>query len=266
MGFFDWLSLDVWGFGAASWTMYALVIFVVGFSKTGVPGITIVTVPLMAMLLPPKISVGVMLPLLMSADVLSVFHYFRYARWRYCFPYLLFVGAGVFVASLIAERMSDANFGVLIGRLVLLLLVVSTATGWVKDRMRGTPRDDLPPVPKPPMADSVFFGFFAGLFSAMANAAGPVVSIYLLRSRLQKFEFLGTTAVCAFVMNWLKVPLFVRIGMITPETLKLDIAALPFLLAGGAAGIVIAKRIPQRAFKTLILILAFAASLKLALG
>ncbi len=246
--------------------MYALGTFFIGFSKTGVPGISIVTVPLMAMILPPKISVGVMLPLLMSADVLSIFHYFRYARWRYCFPYLLFVGAGVLSALFIAGRMSDANFGTLIGWVVLLLIVVSTVIDWVKGRMRAASSDELSPVPKPPLADSAFFGFFSGLFSALANAAGPVVAIYQLRSRLPKFEFLGTTAFNAFVMNWLKVPLFIRFGMITPETIKLDIAALPFVLAGCAVGVFVAKRIPQQAFKTIVLILAFAASLKLALG
>ncbi|NLL37092.1 MAG: TSUP family transporter, partial [Fretibacterium sp.] len=81
-----------------------------------------------------------------------------------------------------------------------------------------------------------------------------------------KYEFLGTISVTAFVMNWIKVPLFVSMGMIDLRTLKLNLAALPLILLGGFAGFVFAKRIPQKTFRDIVLLLAALASLKLILG
>lgn len=260
------LSLDVWGFTASSWLLFFFAVFIVGFSKTGLPGITIVAVPIMAMLLPPKLSVGVLLPIYMAADIFSVFSYFKYAKWRYCFPYLLFVAIGVAAASAIVGRMTDANFGTLIGWTILALLTVNVVVDFMKKRVADTQKDDLPPEERPTLASSAFFGVLVGMFSAMANAAGPLVSLYLIRARLPKFAFLGTTAFCAFVMNWIKVPLFVKLGILNAQTLKLCLISVPVIVAGSVTGILVAQRIPQHVFKNAVMVLAYAASLKLALG
>ena len=263
---YDLLSLHLWGFTPASWAIFGTAVFIVGFSKTGIPGITILAVPLAAMVLPPKISVGVLLPIYMCADVVSVFNYFRHARLAYCLPYLLFVGVGVLAAGLLVGWMTDANFGVLIGWTVLGLLTFSFVSERVSSRKAGKDSAELPPVPKPPLREAAFFGCLVGLFSALANAAGPVSSLYLVRGRLPKYEFLGTTAVCAFALNWIKIPLFVANRMITADTLKLCLASLPVIALGGLAGVLVARRIPQKSFKTLVLVLAFIASVKLIVG
>lgn len=266
MNLYSLLSLEIWGFTPASWAIFALAVFIVGFSKTGLPGITIIAVPLAAMVLPAKISVGVLLPIYMCADIASVVTYFRSANLRYCFPYLIFVAVGVLAAGQVVERMTDANFGALIGWTVLALLTFNFVSDWLMRKRAGRNPDDLPPIPRPPLRESALFGFLIGLFSALANAAGPISSLYLVRARLPKYEFLGTSAVCAFVLNWFKIPLFISRGMITPDTLKLCVAALPIIVIGGAMGVLVAKRIPQKSFKNLVLALAYIASIKLILG
>jgi uncharacterized membrane protein YfcA len=106
-------------------------------------------------------------------------------------------------------------------------------------------------------------GFFAGLTTMMANAAGPVMIVYLLAMRLPKVEFVGTSAWFFFIVNWLKVPFSVHLGLVNVESIKLGFIMLPFIILGLALGIVALKKMPQRVFEITIQVLALAAAIKL---
>jgi uncharacterized membrane protein YfcA len=108
-------------------------------------------------------------------------------------------------------------------------------------------------------------GFMAGVTTMMANAAGPIMIIYLLAMRLPKIEFVGTGAWFFFVVNWLKVPFSANLELMTVESVKLDLMMLPFIAVGAMAGIFFLKRIPQKAFTAIVQILAAAAAIKLLL-
>ena len=97
----------------------------------------------------------------------------------------------------------------------------------------------------------------------MANAAGPIMIIYLLAMRLPKVEFVGTGAWFFFVINWLKVPFSANLELMTVESVKLDLIMLPFIAAGAVTGILVLKRIPQKAFTAVVQILAAAAAIRL---
>ena len=56
------------------------------------------------------------------------------------------------------------------------------------------------------------FSWLAGSTTMIANAAGPVMTIYLLACRLPKFEFVGTAAWFFFAINLLKVPFSASLG------------------------------------------------------
>jgi uncharacterized membrane protein YfcA len=75
-------------------------------------------------------------------------------------------------------------------------------------------------------------GFVAGVTTMMANAAGPVMVIYLLAMRLPKLAFVGTSAWFFFAVNWLKVPSARDLNLITLESIKLDLLMLPLIAAG----------------------------------
>ncbi|MDR1048113.1 MAG: sulfite exporter TauE/SafE family protein [Synergistaceae bacterium] len=273
--FYEFLSLGRWELSPVSWGIFCLAVFIVGFSKTGLPGATIISVPLAAAVFPPKISVGLMLPVYIIADILSVWNYWRYAKRGYCLPYLLFVGLGVWSASFVAEAVDDKTFGVVIGWTVALLVLLNMATDFAQKRRKAAallePETSAASETRgetkhsPSLAMSASFGTASGLVSALANAGAPIMALYMIIARLNKFQILGTTAVCAFFMNWLKVPLFLSLNMMSAETLKLDAAMIPVTAAGGLAGILFAKKLPQEAFKKLVLALAFAASVKLIL-
>jgi len=260
---YEFLSLGQWNLTAFTAGLFCLAAFIIGLSKTGLPGAGIVAIPVMAMIFPPKISVGIVLPLFIFADLFSVSYWWRYTERRYCFPYLLFVGLGVCGASFVVGAVDNQTFGVIIGSLILFLITLTLLTEVLRKRRNN---DALPLSPaEPTILFSAFFGFAAGLISALSNAAGSVMSLYMILLRLDKFQFLGTMAVCAFFMNWAKVPLFLSIGSITADTLKLNVIAIPMVALGALAGIAIAKIIPQKIFTGLILVLTFAASLGLIL-
>jgi len=110
---------------------------------------------------------------------------------------------------------------------------------------------------------AVTLGFMAGLTSMMANAAGPIVIIYLLAMRLPKVEFVGTSAWFFFIVNWLKVPFSANRNLMTGDSVMLDLMMLPAIALGAVVGIFVLKRIPQKAFTTVVQWLAAAAAVKL---
>jgi uncharacterized membrane protein YfcA len=108
-------------------------------------------------------------------------------------------------------------------------------------------------------------GVLAGFGTTVGNAAGPVMSIYLVSKRLDKHEFLGTSAWFFFIVNVSKIPGFIVLGMITPATLAFDAVILPLVVAGALLGAAVLRRIPQWLFASLVLILAGVAALRLIL-
>jgi uncharacterized membrane protein YfcA len=226
----------------------------VGIAKTGIPGIGILVVPLMAMVLPARKSTGILLGILILADLFAIFYHRRNARWRHVIRLLPAAFAGIVVGYLMMSQISDRQLKPIIGAIVVVMLGIN----YWRTRTKGQDA----PIPAQ-WWFAVGLGFIAGVTTMMANAAGPVMIIYLLAMRLPKIEFVGTGAWFFFVVNWLKVPLSASLDLMTVESVKLDLMMLPFIAAGAAAGIFFLKRIPQKAFSTIVQILAVAAAIKL---
>jgi uncharacterized protein len=106
-------------------------------------------------------------------------------------------------------------------------------------------------------------GLFAGFTTMIANAAGPVMTLYLLAMRLPKLEFLGTGAAFFLVINWIKVPFAVQLGIINPASLTLNLWLLPAVAIGALLGRPVVERVNQRVFEDLALALAAVATVRL---
>lgn len=236
------------------WVVLCFCAFSVGVSKTGVPGIGIINVPLLASVFPAKMSTGLLLPILALTDILAVAYYRRHARWKLVLRLLPWALAGIAVGSLVIHHITNQQLRPTIGAIVLIML----ALNWWRQRRGG----DSLNVPSH-WAFAAFVGFFAGLSTQLANAAGPVMIIYLLAMKLPKNEFIGTGAWYFLILNWLKIPLFMLDGRVTGETLKIDLAAIPFLIVGAVVGVLALKKIPQKRFNAAMWILAAAAAVKL---
>jgi len=241
------LELDFVG-----WVVVSLCAIMVGISKTGIPGFGILVVPLMAGVLPARSSVGVLLGILILADLFAAAYHRHNAKWHHVLGLLPPAFAGIVAGYFGLKVVSDEQLRAIIGTIVLVMLGVNY--WWTKAKGQDAP------VPKQRWF-AVGLGFLAGFTTMMANAAGPIMIIYLLAMRLPKVEFVGTSAWFFFVINWLKVPFSANLELMTAESVKLDLIMLPFIAVGAAVGILVLKRIPQKAFNVVVQILAAAAAI-----
>ena len=226
----------------------------VGTTKTGMPGLGILIVPLMALVLPTRQSTGILLGILILADLFAITYHRRNARWGHVLRLLPAAFAGIVAGYFGLKFVNDRQLKPIIGGIVLVMLAVN----YWRNRAKG---EDVPISTQWWFAVSL--GFMAGVTTMMANAAGPVMIIYLLAMRLPKVEFVGTSAWFFFVVNWLKVPFSANLNLMTAESVKLNLMMLPFIAIGAFAGIFLLKRIPQKAFNVIVQILAAAAAIKL---
>jgi uncharacterized membrane protein YfcA len=236
------------------WLVVVLCATMVGITKTGIPGLGILVVPLMADVLPPRSSVGVLLGILILADLFAAGYHRHNAKWRHVLRLLPAAFAGIVAGYFGLKAVDDKQLKPIIGGIVLVMLGIS----YWRTRIKGTDA----PVPTQ-WWFAAGLGFMAGVTTMMANAAGPIMIIYLLAMRLPKIEFVGTGAWFFFVVNWLKVPFSANLDLMTAASVKLDLMMLPFIATGAVVGIFFLKKIPQKAFTAVVQILAAAAAIKL---
>ena len=226
----------------------------VGITKIGIPGIGILIVPLMATALPTGTSIGFVLGMLIIGDLFAIVYHRHNARWRYMLYLLPAAIAGIVAGYFILKMINDQQLRPVIGIIVLVMLGINF---WRTRHQTG--ETNIPTQ----WWFAAGLGFVAGMTSMMANAAGPIMIIYLMAMKLPKLEFVGTSAWFFFIVNWLKVPFSAKLDMMTLATIKLNLMAIPFIAVGALLGVFVLKRIPQRAFTAVVQILAVAAAIKL---
>jgi uncharacterized membrane protein YfcA len=237
----------------SSWLLAAACALTVGVSKAGIPGLGTIFVPLFAFVLPARASTGALLPLLIIGDVFAVAFYRRHASWPHLLRLLPWTGVGIVLGFLAMGRLDDRMLRPILGAVVIVMLAVNL---W-----RELFRKDAA-VPTWPWLSAVT-GLLAGATTMVANAAGPVMMIYLLTVRLPKNEFLGTSAWFFLIVNLVKVPFSAGLGLITWPSLTLDAVLIPAVVAGAFIGVWAAKRIPAKAFGFAVQGLTFVAALLL---
>lgn len=234
----------------------------VGFSKSALPGAIFLIVPLSAFVLPAKTAVGVILPLLMFGDVLTTGYFSKQINVNHIKFILPSAFCGVTIGYLLMGRMSSDEMKPIIGGVVLAMLLLKQSM-----RIWDNRTDDLsdqyePHSVKNPLI-SILFGFLMGTIATMAHAAGPLTALYLFMNHFPKKEFIATSAGFFLFINWMKVPFYLKLGILSGDILKLDILLAPFIILGFILGIRVLKYIPQRKFDVLIQVLAILASIKL---
>jgi uncharacterized protein len=224
----------------------------IGFSKTGLPGAGMPAIALMAAAFreETRLSVGAMVPLLILGDVIAVIYYRRHANWQRLLELLPYIALGMVPGYWVLLTAQSQGLRTLIGVIILLLLGLHFSQqrlgwAWVPDRWWFT----------------ALMGLLAGFGTIVGNAAGPAMGIYLVSRKLNKHEFIGTSAWLFLVVNSSKVPFQLPLGIITWDTLRIDLYAAPALIAGALLGLMVHGWIPQRLFNSLILALAALAAL-----
>lgn len=225
------------------WLILALAALCIGMSKTGVQGMMLLIVPYMALAFGAKESTGVILPMLCMADIIAVTYYKRIADWKVVAKLLPTAILGFFVAIIVDKQIPAQEFRQLMGWTLALALVVmlwseifGKENRWMKKWWY-----------------SALFGLLGGFTTMIGNAAGPVMSVYLLSMRKEKMAYIGINAWFFLVVNLLKIPLQIFVwDNISWSTFSLNLLMLPVIGIGALIGIRLVKLFPEKAFRRFI--------------
>lgn len=230
--------------GPAQWTILVLCAIIIGMSKTGIQGITTLSIPVLAMAFGGKPSTGIILPMLCMADIMAVTYYRRDAQWKYIFRLLPSAIAGFFVALAVDKLIPADEFKRLMALCILAGIVVMFWTERVGKENAVSSAWWYGPL----------FGLMGGFTTMIGNAAGPIMSVYLLSMRLPKNSFVGTSAWFFLIVNLLKVPLQIFAWEnITWTTFTVDLMLLPAIGVGALLGIWLVKRLPESKYRQMII-------------
>jgi hypothetical protein len=228
------LSLTKWLLGGFS----ALTI---GAAKTGVPGGGTLVIPLMVLVVGnARFAAAWTAPLLSTGDVFAVLYWRRHADARKLFsliPWVLLGGGGGALALNLDEHVLRRIVAAIVGG--MLVLFILQRRGWFSNLSRG----------------AYFYGVAAGFATVVANAAGPIMNMYLLTRKLSKEQFVATGAWFFFTVNLAKIPVYIWFGLFSRESLIFDALMAPIVIAGGFAGLWLIRRVPQRLFEWLVVVL-----------
>jgi uncharacterized membrane protein YfcA len=246
----SWHDFSTW-----QWVIAFLGAILVGVSKTGIAGLGVLFVVLFAQIMPAKQATGIVLPLLCFGDVIAVSAYRRHASWPHVWRVLPWTAAGVVIGAGAMRHLDNDQVKLLIG-----LIVVALVGLHLYRRVRNGGQE---------AEHAAWFaptlGILAGFTTMVANAAGPLMAIYLLAMRLPKMEYVGTAAMFFLLINLFKVPFMVGLGLITPPSFTLNLILAPGVGLGALLGKILLAKINQRVFENLALGLAALAGLKLLL-
>jgi len=234
--------------------LIVLTALITGFAKTGVPGCGILAVPLLAMVF-DKSSVGVLLPMLIVADTIAIIRYRKHAHWAHIKGLFLWVAVGIGFGAFFLSKLDTDIFKPVLGAIVIILLLIDTLR--IKLNWRHMPES---------LWFAALIGILTGIATTIGNAAGPIMTIYLLSRGQHKLQFVGSMAWFFLIVNCSKLPIYYYQGLITKTGLIIDLKMLPAIFIGALIGIWILPKINQRLFKNMVILLAIIASIKLLLN
>ncbi|WP_111707776.1 sulfite exporter TauE/SafE family protein [Lutibacter citreus] len=226
------------------WLLAFLGSFFLGLSKAGIKGVGVIIVTIMAIVFGGKSSTGVLIPMMIFADIFAVIYYHRHTQWEYLLKLLPAMVVGVLLGVLIGNDISDIVFkqtmAVLILGIVLFMIY-----------MERKKSDEIPKN----RFFSLSMGLIAGFTSMIGNLAGAFSNIYFLAMRLPKNQFIGTAAWLFFIINVFKLPFHIFVWKtVSVQSLALNIFLIPAIVIGFFAGISLVKLINDELYRKFILI------------
>ena len=224
-------------------------------SKTGFAGLGVFSVAIFANILPARYSTGALLPLLVCADFFGVFFFRKHAEWSYLWKLFPWVVVGIVLGCFALKKFDNAGAR----RTIAVILLAMVALQLWRQRQSGDLAARLP--------HAWWFvgltGITAGFATMTANAAGPLMVLYLLAIGLPKLTIVGTGAWFFLFVNLFKVPFSVHLDLITTDSLRMDALLLVPMIPGALLGPVILKRINQTVFEIMVLAFTILAAIRL---
>jgi len=248
--------LSIFSYDLSYGTLFLLIIvsFFIGMAKTGVHGVSMFSIPLLAIIFGGKSSSGLMLPMLIIADVLAVLYYHRSANWHYLKKLFPATALGVVLGTFTGQYIDDQAFR----SVMLIIIFLSLGLMLWQEKYNKIQIPDYAWL-------AAFIGLLGGFTSMVGNLAGVVMALYLLCMKLPKDEYIGTAAWFFLVLNLFKVPFHIFSWQtITLDSFYLNLSSIPFITLGAVAGVYIVKKIPETYYRWLVITMTAIAAITMA--
>ena len=225
----------------------------VGIMRAGFGGgVGVVAAPVLALVMPAKMTLGVILPLTQVSDVISARYY--WGRWvgQHIWALLPGMVVGVAIGWGVLDVIPELWFKRVLGGLACLFAVLQV----LRERI-------LSDVRAPGRWLRFGAGVVLGLVSALIHAGGVVMMLYLLPQGLTGRTFVATAWVLGVILNLIKLVAYLSLGLVNRESLILDLWVLPALAVGALVGIFLNRRLLGAAFNRIILVAVLVLGIKL---
>lgn len=239
---------------AIEWFMLFLGAMGIGLSKSGFPGISMFHVVVYATIFGTKESTGILLPMLVFGDCVAIFVFGRKAVWKQVRKLLPPTLIGVVIGWLMMDRFDEETFKTLVGAIILCLIVLQITRSRKPEWFDHIPDKTW---------FAILLGLLAGITTMLANAAGPVVALYMLSVRLPKWELIGTSAWLFLVLNISKLPLSYELGLIHLDSLTIGVTLAAAVPLGLYFGRWLVERISQSWFNAILLAFTAVAAIRM---
>tara|TARA_B100000953_G_scaffold18384_1_gene15635 strand:- start:562 stop:1251 length:690 start_codon:yes stop_codon:yes gene_type:complete len=211
----------------------------IGMAKTGLGGLGMIVVPVMANIFGAKSSTGILLLLLIMADFFGVRYYHMHADMRQLVKLIPSTIIGIVTGVFVGDQISDEYFQLLLVIVIISGVLMTVIKVEIKERK----------------IFSIIVGFLGGFVTMIGNAAGPIMSIYFLSMGFNKNKFIGTAAWFFLFVNLFKVPFHIFIwNTIDLEIFLFDLSLFPLILIGAIIGVWIVKKIPEKPYKIFVIV------------
>ncbi len=246
-------SLDL--LGPVQWLVLILSAALVGLTKAGLNGISMITLPILVALFGAKVSSGLILGVLIAGDVTALWNYRKDLSPPHLAKTLPWALVGILIGVAVGGAIPEEAFKRTMAALVILSTGVLVYTEW-----RGGAK-----FPEAWWAAAPL-GLLAGFASMVGNAAGSVMGLYLLSSGLGKGKLVGTSVWFFFIVNLVKLPFHLFIWHTASlQTFLADLAVAPVAVLATILGVKIVRIIPEKPYRVFLIIMSALGGIYLAL-
>ena len=238
-------------FSALQWVWLGIAAFAVGVSKMGLGSVVLLVIPVIASLFGGRESTGLILPLLMVGDVFAVIYYKHHVQFRDIRRLLIWICVGLGIGLFVGQYINDAQFKMLLSISVMICLAAM-----IYAEVKGKPLT----VPNKTVYHALI-GILGGFASMVGNAAGAIISIYLLSREYPKDTYISTNAWLFLILNLIKLPLQIFVWHnIGWGNASMALLLIPAVFLGAVAGAWIVKRINEKLYRKIIYLMTLIAA------
>jgi hypothetical protein len=226
-------------------------VILLGLAKGGFSGIGIAATPLVALYLPPLEAAALLLPILITQDLISAYVYRK--DWDVWNLKVMLPGAvaGMGLGWLLASHLPNEAVRIIVGTIGVAFVINS----WLQ-------RANIEPQQKT-AAGGFLWGSVSGFTSFMTQGGSPPFQIHVLPQQLPKMTFVGTATMFFAAVNFLKIVPYFMLGQFSSQNLTTSLVLLPLAIVANFAGIWLVKHMPTKLFYQISYVLLLVVSLGL---